>query len=173
MRLSFLFSLFLSTTALLPAQYALSTILAQDQTTGGSASTTNVHPNTLEADLNGVWVGLLLQNPGGIAREFEFSMQLNHNGIFLNGTSFVRFGDIWAEMELSGYQQQNGSWKLTETKILRGKKPEDLSWCLKRYELRVSYTADGIVIHGPWWGSSGFGPCIPGSVRLVRKKKTA
>ncbi|MBC6996034.1 hypothetical protein QWY85_12190 [Neolewinella lacunae] len=126
-----------------------------------------------ETDLNGIWVGHLLQNPGGIAPSFEFSMQLRHNGIFLKGTSFVRHGTIWAEMELSGFQLPNGTWKLTETKILRGEKPEDLSWCLKRYELVISYTPEGVVLHGPWWGNSGFGPCVPGSIRLLQLKKSA
>ncbi|WP_020570956.1 CBM20 domain-containing protein [Neolewinella persica] len=127
----------------------------------------------LETDLNGLWVGELLQNEGGIADKFEFSMQLHQNGIFMKGTAYVRFGDIWAEMRLSGYQLQNGSWKLTETEILRAKKPADLSWCIKKYELRVTYTNDGISLHGPWWGNSDFGPCIPGSVRLKMKKKSA
>lgn len=128
---------------------------------------------SLETDLNGLWVGELLQNEGGIADKFEFSMQLRQNGIFMQGTAFVRYGDIWAEMKLSGFQQQNGSWKLTETEILRSKKPDDLSWCMKKYELRVTFTAQGLSLHGPWWGNSGFGPCIPGSVRLQRKIKSA
>jgi len=127
----------------------------------------------LETDLNGLWVGELLQNEGGIADKFEFSMQLRQNGIFMKGTAYVRYMDIWAEMQLSGFQLQNGSWKLTETEILRSQKTDDLSWCMKKYELRVSFTSDGIILHGPWWGNSSFGPCIPGSVRLKMKKKSA
>lgn len=128
---------------------------------------------TLETDLNGLWTGELLQNEGGIADRFEFSMQLRQNGIFMNGTAYVAFGEIWAEMNLSGFQLENGSWKLTETEIIRSQKPDDLSWCMKRYELRVEYTTDGIILHGPWWGNSAFGPCIPGSVRLKMRKKSA
>jgi hypothetical protein len=127
----------------------------------------------LETDLNGLWVGELLQNEGGIADIFELSMQLHQNGIFMKGTAFVRYQDIWAEMRLSGFQLQNGSWKLTETEILRSQKTDDLSWCMKKYELRVSFTADGIILHGPWWGNSEFGPCIPGSIRLKKKIKSA
>lgn len=145
------------------------------------STTPSLHPRSraqpplkpLKTDLNGLWGGELLQNEGGIAGKFEFSMQLHQNGIFMNGTAFVRYGDIWAEMRLSGFQQQNGSWKLTETEILRSQKTDDLSWCMKKYELRVSFTADGLSLHGPWWGNSGFGPCIPGSVRLKKKVKSA
>ena len=126
-----------------------------------------------EIDLNGIWTGELRQNPGGIAEKFEFSMQLQHHGIFLKGTSFVRYGDIYVELELSGYRQPDGSWKLSETKILRGDKPERLVWCIKHYELRVSYTKDGLVLIGPWWGNTTLGdPCVPGSVTLKFKKKT-
>ena len=123
--------------------------------------------------LSGLWTGELLQNEGGIADRFEFTMQLWQNGIFLHGTAHVKLGKIWAEMKLSGFQLDNGSWKLTETEILRSQKPDDLSWCIKRYELRIGYTTEGITLHGPWWGSSKFGPCVPGSVRLKIKKKSA
>lgn len=126
-----------------------------------------------QLSLSGIWTGELLQNEGGIADRFDFTMDLRQNGIFLQGTAHVKLGDIWAEMELSGYQQANGSWKLTETKILRDNKPETLSWCMKLYELRVGYTGEGMTLHGPWWGTSGFGPCVPGSVRLRMKKKSA
>ncbi len=124
-----------------------------------------------QMSLTGLWTGELLQNEGGIADRFDFTMQLFQNGIFLQGTAHVKLGEIWAEMKLSGFQLENGSWKLTETEILRSQKPETLSWCMKLYELRIGYTKDGMTLHGPWWGSSGFGPCIPGSVRLKLKKK--
>ena len=123
--------------------------------------------------LTGIWTGELLQNEGGIADRFEFTMQLWQNGIFLHGTAHVQLGEIWAEMKLSGFELPNGSWKLTETEILRSQKPEDLLWCMKMYELRVGYTAEGMTLHGPWWGNSKFGPCVPGSVRLKVKKKSA
>jgi hypothetical protein len=129
--------------------------------------------DTISTNLTGVWIGELLQNEGGIAEKFEFSTQLRHHGIFMSGTAYVKLQGIYAEMELSGYQLPNGSWKLTETKILRDSKPEALLWCMKLYELRVDYTADGIILHGPWWGSTIQNPCIPGSVRLKRKGKSA
>ena len=128
-------------------------------------------PYTPPVDLNGTWVGELYQDAGGIAETFELSMQLQQIGITIKGTSYVRFGDIWAEMEFSGFQAENGSWKITESKVVRAEKPKDLSWCMKSYELRLGYTSKGIVLSGPWWGNSDFGPCVPGSVRLMKKKK--
>lgn len=125
------------------------------------------------ANLSGVWTGELYQNAGGIAEKFELSMSLSQTDIFMRGTAYVRLDDIWAEMQLSGNQLPNGSWRLTETKILRSQKPDYLSWCMKHYEIRVSFTEEGLLLSGPWWGKSELGPCIPGSIRLKKKQKTA
>ena len=126
-----------------------------------------------ELDLSGTWAGKLFQNKGGIAPEFELTMEIVHNGIFVRGTSYVIHEGIWAEMRFSGYQKENGAIAITETEILRAKKPDDLSWCMKEYELRAAYTPEGLVLSGPWWGDSIYGACIPGSVLLKRKVKTA
>ncbi|MTB49856.1 hypothetical protein [Lewinella sp. W8] len=124
-------------------------------------------------DISGVWTGELYQNAGGIAERFELSMSLRQTDIFMRGTAYVRLDDIWAEMQLSGNQLPNGSWRLTETKILRSQKPDYLSWCMKHYELRVSFTGEGLLLSGPWWGNSELGPCVPGSIKLRKKQKTA
>lgn len=125
-----------------------------------------------QPNLSGMWVGQLLQNEGGIAPEFYFSMEIAQNGIFVRGKSYVKHEGIWAEMAFSGHVDQNGSLILTETEILRSQKPNDLSWCMKEYKLRLSYTPEGMVLVGPWWGDSIYGPCIPGSVRLKRRVKS-
>ena len=130
-------------------------------------------PDSTGVDVSGTWVGKLLQNPGGVAPEFEFTMEIQHNGVFVKGTSFVRYERIWVEMAFSGHRTENGNIEIIETEILRSQKPDDLAWCMKEYKLRTEYTREGLILIGPWWGNSLFGPCIPGSVRLVRKVKTA
>lgn len=122
-------------------------------------------------DISGTWVGELYQDAGGIADKFELSMQIRQIGPSIQGTSYVKLDGIWAEMEFSGYLQSNGSWKISEARVVRAEKPEALSWCMKRYLLTVNYTRNGLQLNGPWWGDSEFGPCIPGSVRLEKKKK--
>jgi len=121
------------------------------------------------SNISGTWVGELYQDAGGIADKFELSMEIRQIGLSIKGTSYVKLGDIWAEMEFSGYEQANGSWKLSEFKVVRAEKPEALSWCMKRYNLTLEFTASGKILNGPWWGNSEFGPCVPGSVRLRRK----
>ena len=123
-----------------------------------------------QTNLTGIWVGELLQNPGGIAERFELTMQLRQNGVFMSGTAYVSYGELWAEMAFSGYELPNGSWKLTETEILRAAELEQLAWCMKEYSLQLNYTKQGLTLHGPWWGKSKFGSCVPGSIRLQKKK---
>ena len=153
---------------------------------GSSAATTEVSPpgsfslplapaaEPLPAqkapDISGNWEGVLLQNPGGIAPRFDMTMNIRRRGLSIVGTTYVTLDNIWAEFEFSGYQLPSGSYKIVETKVLRGVKPEDLSWCMKRYELRLETGGEGPVLTGPWWGNSGYGPCVPGSVRLTKRK---
>lgn len=122
-------------------------------------------------DISGTWVGELFQDAGGIADKFGFSMEIQQIGRAIKGTTYVRLDDIWAEMDFSGYLLPNGSWKILERGVVRSQKPIELSWCMKRFELALDYTAAGLLLTGPWWGDSEFGPCIPGSVRLRKKTK--
>jgi len=122
-------------------------------------------------DISGTWTGELFQNEGGIADRFDFSMEIRQVDRAIKGTTYVRLGDIWAEMDFAGFLQPNGSWKILERGVVRSQKPIELSWCMKRFELMLDYTAQGLILAGPWWGNSDFGPCIPGSVRLRRKIK--
>ena len=127
-----------------------------------------------EADISGVWTGTLYQNEGGIADKFELYFDLEQIGPVVKGKAYVRLGELYAEMHLRGYQTGAGSWHITETEILRNDKAGmAVSWCMKEYELRINYTKGELVLNGPWWGSSDYGPCIPGSITLRRKAKVA
>lgn len=124
-------------------------------------------------DISGTWIGELYQDDGGIADKFEFGMEIRQIGPSIKGTTYVRLDGLWAEMKFDGVLQTNGSWKIKEYRVIRAQKPEELSWCMKRFELTVNFTADGLVVSGPWWGNSEYGPCIPGSVRMKRGVKRA
>lgn len=150
-------------------------LLAQQKSPAATDLPSHLRPRPFTPidNLSGLWVGELRQNAGGFAEKFELSMQLSHNGIFLSGRAYVKIDDIFAELRLSGHELPNGSWKLTETEFIRSKAPEQLEFCYKTYELRASFADGGIVLSGPWWGRTETGPCVPGSVRLVLKKKRA
>ncbi len=125
-------------------------------------------------DLSGTWAGLLLQNEGGFADQFELYFDVEQIGLTLKGTAYVKLGDLQAEMKVSGYQTLNGSWRLSETEIIRNNKAGlEVSWCMKEYDLRVDYRQGELVLTGPWWGNSAYGPCVPGSITLKRRIKVA
>ena len=127
-----------------------------------------------EEDLSGSWAGVLLQNEGGFADRFELYFDVQQVGISLKGKAYVKLGDLMAEMKISGYQTASGSWSISETKILRNNKAGlAVSWCMKQYELRVDYRKGELVLTGPWWGNSEYGPCVPGSITLRRRIKVA
>lgn len=136
-------------------------------------STATVYAQT-ETDLSGVWTGTLFQNEGGIAERFELYFDLEQIGPAIKGKAYVRLGDLYAEMKLSGYRTGSGGWRITETEILRSDKAGlAVSWCMKQYELRVDYREGNWVLNGPWWGSSEYGTCIPGTITLRRKGNIA
>ncbi len=122
-----------------------------------------------QQDLSGSWSGLLLQNEGGISDRFELFFDLQQIGMSIQGTAFVRLGELQAQMRLSGFQTPDGSWRISETRILRSNKAGlSVSWCMKEYDLRVDYQNGELILTGPWWGNSEYGPCIPGSITLRR-----
>ena len=168
MRVSFLLTLFFLLTLPLQSQEKV------PEGNGGEAKGKEA-PHTPHGppDISGTWVGELLQNEGGIADRFEFSMEITQVGLAIKGTTYVRLEEIYAEMDFSGYVLPNGSWKILERGVVRSQKPLELSWCMKRFLLTMTYTREGMMLTGPWWGDSAFGPCIPGSVRLRKRIKRA
>lgn len=127
-----------------------------------------------EVDLSGIWTGTLFQNEGGIADRFELFFDVRQVGPSLKGKASVRLGDLYAEMRLSGYRSASGSWSLRETEILRSDKAGlAVSWCMKDYELRAEWKDGEWVLSGPWWGSSEYGACVPGTITLRRTTKIA
>ncbi len=128
----------------------------------------------INADISGVWTGTLYQNEGGIADRFELFFDIEQIGPAVKGKAYVQLGDLYAEMHLSGYRNGAGSWRISETEILRSDKAGlQVSWCMKEYDLRLDYREGELVLNGPWWGNSEYGPCVPGSITLKRKPKVA
>lgn len=129
---------------------------------------------SVSQDLSGNWSGLLFQNEGGFADRFELFFDVEQIGLSLKGTATVRLGNLTVVMKLTGSQSPAGNWRLTETEILRSNKDGlDVAWCMKEYDLRVDYREGELVLTGPWWGSSEYGACVPGSITLKRRLKVA
>lgn len=119
--------------------------------------------------IDGFWTGVLTQNSGGYAAEYEFSLQLSQYKDFVSGVARVSVNDIKSEINLTGTRLPNGSWRLEEDRINFSRQPEHLEWCLKTYEIRLSTSTSGkIMLIGPWWGFSKSASCIPGRIEVWR-----
>lgn len=128
----------------------------------------------VDDDISGVWVGTLSQNQGGYAEKYDFLLQLEQKGNQVIGRAKVGAKEVQAEFLVTGTKQANGTWLFRETRLVVSQKPEYLEWCTKGYQLRLEYSAKGVLIlTGPWWGTATSGPCIPGSIRVERKKDQA
>ncbi|MEL6669771.1 MAG: hypothetical protein AAFO91_05695 [Bacteroidota bacterium] len=125
-------------------------------------------------DIHGSWEGVLRQNEGGFAELFVITMRLEAQGGRVRGSVYVALEDIEAEMAVEGHKRPNGSWLLRETRILHSRKPDYLEWCMKGFELTVAYDPSGdMILRGPWWGRTKFGPCVPGAVELRKRRERA
>ena len=119
--------------------------------------------------IDGFWSGVLTQNSGGYASEYEFSLTLDQYENFVSGVARVSVNDIQSEINLTGTRLPNGSWRLEEDRINFSRQPKHLEWCLKTYEIRMSTSTSGkVMLIGPWWGFSKSASCIPGRIEVWR-----
>jgi hypothetical protein len=124
--------------------------------------------------IDGFWSGVLTQNTGGYAAEYEFSLQLDQYKDFVSGVAKVSVNDIKSEINLTGRRLPNGSWRLEEDRINYSRQPDHLEWCLKTYEIRMSTSTSGkVMLIGPWWGFSKSASCIPGRIEVWRNGNRA
>lgn len=115
----------------------------------------------------GYWTGYLTQDKGGFRPKYYFELNLEQRGNAITGASYSSIENIYAEMQLKG--TVNGAELiLSEEKILRYTRLEDMAWCFKRCELKLSKKGGVWRLEGIWSGNSPFGPCIPGKVFLVK-----
>ncbi len=127
-----------------------------------------------DADISGVWTGTLSQNQGGYAEQYDFFLHLEQKGKRVIGRAKVGVKEVQAEFSVIGTKQANGTWLFQEGELIVSQKPEFLEWCAKGYHLRLDYGPKGLLLlSGPWWGTATSGPCIPGNIRLQRKKDQA
>ena len=116
---------------------------------------------------DGYWTGYLTQDKGGFRPKYYFELNLGQRGNVVTGTSYSSVEKIYVEMQVKG--SANGDeLVVNEEKILRYTRLEDMAWCFKRCELKLSKKSGVWRLEGTWSGNSPFGPCIPGKVFLVK-----
>lgn len=121
-------------------------------------------------DFTGTWEGVLTQDEGGYASEYVFKLYLKQDGLKVSGRSFVKVGEIYAEMELKGRLIGDKVVHLEETEVLKHWKYDGMEWCYKKLDLFI--VADE-KLEGPWTGHTGQSACIPGKILLRRTSPRA
>ena len=120
-------------------------------------------------NISGTWEGTITQEEGGILGEYTFKifMKVDKKGN-VKGTAYVEADelDIYAIMGFTG--KFDGEYlDIEEHEILREKRVDDIFWCLKNYQLRL--TMGGTLrLEGKWGGYTRTGACIPGKIYLTK-----
>jgi hypothetical protein len=141
---------------LFPAFIILSTIIS--------------HAQTPEADsLAGSWRGVITQNEGGYASEYQFELFLIKEGNKITGRSYVKLEEIYATMELKGELIGPTTLSFQEVKIVDETSREGMEWCFKQGFLIFKNENGLYKLEGPWSGKTKQeSPCIPGDIVLER-----
>ena len=124
-------------------------------------------------DFTGTWTGTLTQNTGGYAPEYEFTLYLQQEGKKITGRSYVKYGNIFAEMKLEGQLVGDKAIHWEESKIIDHWKHENMEWCYKEATLFIVAQGKEDKLEGPWSGNTGDAECIPGKIMLRRTSPRA
>ena len=117
----------------------------------------------------GKWKGVITQNDGGYRSLYDFEMYFRQVGRNLEGRSYVKVDEIYAEMELTAFVMDDKTIQFTEVKIVDSKKVDNLEWCFKSGKLTLVKELGQLKLVDPWEGFSAYGPCIPGRIILVKE----
>lgn len=123
-----------------------------------------------EADsLAGNWHGVITQNEGGYATEYQFELFLIKEGNKITGRSYVKLDEIYATMELTGELIGSTTLSFQEVKIVDETSREGMEWCFKNGFLILKNDNGLYKLEGPWSGKTKEeSPCIPGDIVLKR-----
>lgn len=128
-------------------------------------------------NINGIWKGKLVMEPGGCFPVYNMELQIQVNGTRITGTSY-HYSDTTnfvKEVFEGMYDSVNKSMVIEELKVATFRIPPDCIPCIKRYSL--SYHADEKEeqLRGSWTGKTmdGKSSCPPGTIVLTRTLKSA
>ena len=128
----------------------------------------------LDSLISGYWSGELTQAEGGFIPSYIFEMYININGEEVTGQAIVSTNDtLTATMNFSGTIHKGGYLSLKETDIIEGSKMTTYEWCLKQYSLYIKPKEDDYYLVGFWTGVSKSSTCVPGKIKLKRRRNRA
>jgi hypothetical protein len=132
-----------------------------------------VVPLYSQTGIEGKWQGTITQEDGGFVPIYDIEMDLKRKGNKVSGVTKVKFQNHYAIMEFHGVYISKKFIRFTETKILECTRLQEYQWCLKNGELLLTADENGLILEGNWQGLVSDGPCIPGKIKLTKKKERA
>lgn len=129
-------------------------------------------------DINGIWKGKLMMEPGGCFPVYNIELQLQVAGTKITGVSY-HYSDTsnYVRESFEGsYKKDSNHVSIIETGVTTFKIPGDCIPCIKKYILAV-HKGDGpeVQLRGSWTGKTmdNKTTCPPGTIVLTRFEKSA
>lgn len=128
-------------------------------------------------DINGIWKGKLVMEPGGCFPVYNIELQIQIGGTKITGASY-HYSDTtnFVKEEFEGlYDSVAKSMIIDENKVATFHIPPDCIPCIKKYSL--SFHTDGREeqLRGTWSGKTmdNKSSCPPGTIVMTRIQKSA
>jgi hypothetical protein len=128
-------------------------------------------------DINGIWRGKLVMEPGGCFPVYNIELQLNVTGTKISGVSY-HYSDTsnFVKETFSGnYKSDSNNISISEIGVTTFRIPADCIPCIKRYSLSFHKGGNEEQLRGSWTGKTmdNKSNCPPGTIVLTRFTKSA
>ncbi len=132
-------------------------------------------------DINGIWKGKLVMEPGGCFPVYNIELQLQIAGTRITGVSY-HYSDTtnYVKEEFDGFfDPVTKDITINELKVMTFKVPQDCIPCIKKYKLTYHKGGGNVVteeqLRGSWTGTTmdNRSSCPQGTIVLIRYDKSA
>jgi hypothetical protein len=128
-------------------------------------------------DVNGIWKGKLVMEPGGCFPVYNIELQIQVNGVKIVGTSYhySDTGNYVREVFEGIYDSVAKNMIIDELKVARFQIPADCIPCIKRYSLSFHKEGKDEQLRGSWTGKTmdNKSVCPPGTIVMNRIEQSA
>jgi hypothetical protein len=128
-------------------------------------------------DINGIWKGKLVMEPGGCFPVYNIELQLSVSGSVISGVSY-HYSDTsnFVKETFSGnYKADSNSIAISEIGVTTFRIPQDCTPCIKKYSLSFHKGGNEEQLRGTWTGRTMDNKtnCPPGTIVLTRITKSS
>lgn len=130
----------------------------------------------LAQDINGIWRGKLVMEPGGCFPVYNIELQLNVSGSKISGVSY-HYSDTtnYVKETFTGtFKSDSNNISISEIGVTTFKIPADCIPCVKKYALSFHKGGNEEQLRGSWTGKTmdNKSNCPPGTIVLTRFTKS-